>query len=75
MPKISYTGPFDAVEVPALGRDVKNGETVDAPAAVAGRAPTVTKDESGNDVVDLGDGLLAQSDNWQPAPPARRKES
>lgn len=34
MPPITYTGPFDAVEVDGLGV-VENGVTVDAPAELA----------------------------------------
>lgn len=73
--KFTYIGPFDEVEVPALGRNVKQGETVDAPAAIAGRAPSTIQDDDGNDVTDLGEGLLAQPDNWQPVKAATKKES
>lgn len=31
MPRITYTGPFTEVDVPALGCRVAQGETVDAP--------------------------------------------
>jgi hypothetical protein len=39
--KITYVGPFDAVEVPVGGRfvTVKNGEPIDLPVALAGRPP------------------------------------
>lgn len=75
--KLTYTGPFDEVEVPALGRNVKHGETVDVPAAIAGRAPSATTDDDGNETADPGEGLLAQATNWQPARAAssRKQES
>jgi hypothetical protein len=35
---IRYVGPYDAVEIDGVPGSVKRGETVDVPAAVAGKA-------------------------------------
>lgn len=64
--QVTYTGPYDEVEIPALGVVVKRGETVDVPDADAGRPASVIQDDDGNDVLDPGEGLLAQAGNWLP---------
>ena len=51
-------------EVPDVG-DVAPGETLEVPAAVAGRPPAGTP---GEDDFDPGAGLLAQVDVWETAP-------
>lgn len=65
MPALKYVGPHDEVEIPSLGVVVKRGDTVDVSAEAAGRAP---------DGDDLGEGLLAQPDNWQPVAPAKKSK-
>lgn len=67
MPTLVYTGPHDSVDVPVpdpiTGERVivcVRGEPVEIPQGLAGRPPK--GDEP-------GDGLLAQVDAWQPAPP------
>lgn len=57
---VRYVGPHDVVSLPVLGVDVPRGEVIKVTPAVAGRAP-------GGDDDDLGEGLLAQPDNWVPA--------
>lgn len=37
--KITYIGPFDAVEVDVIGAIVQHGESIDVPDDIAGRAP------------------------------------
>lgn len=72
MTEVRYVGPHDAIEltfVDDTGRtmvvdDVAYGDTVEVPAAVAGRAAAGVLGEDG---FDPGEGLLAQSDNWVPA--------
>lgn len=44
MPKIKYVGPFDAVEVPALGRDVKRGEPIEVEDAEIAKSLLEQKD-------------------------------
>lgn len=70
--RIQYVGPFDSVEVPGIPEPVARGGVVDVDDKLAGRAPS-TAAEDGNKVVDQGEGLLAQVDNWQPAPKQRRR--
>jgi hypothetical protein len=70
MKPIRYVGPFEEVEVDGLG-SVKRGEVVQAPPDLAGRAPSGSPDDEG---YDPGVGLLAQTDNWQSAKPAAKKE-
>lgn len=72
MTLVRYVGPFDEVTItcidPTTGGPaealVAQGDTVDAPDWLAGRAP------AGDDP---GFGLLAQPGNWQPATPAKNK--
>lgn len=35
MPKVTYIGPFDEVDLPAIGQAVKRGQAVEVPAATA----------------------------------------
>lgn len=65
MPKFKYVGPLDEVDV--LVR-VKRGEVVDVPASAAGRAPSEERDPDTDELIsrDLGSGLLAQPELWQP---------
>lgn len=67
--KLQYVGPFDEVEVPALGIAVKRDEAIDVDDAIAGRAPKgePTLDGKPNPDHDPGEGLLAQIANWRPA--------
>lgn len=71
--RIQYVGPFDSVEVPGIPEPVARGGVVDVDDKLAGRAPSAAVDDDGNEVVDQGEGLLAQVDNWQPAPKQRRR--
>jgi len=71
--RLMYVGPHDEVE--CLGRIVKNGDTAEFTAAEAGRAPSSSTDADGNEVHDLGVGLLAQTSNWQPVKAAAIKKS
>lgn len=67
---VTYTGPFDKVEIPYLGAAIEceRGGTVEVPAGVAGRPPELGVDDDGNEiVVDPGEGILAQVDIWKPA--------
>ncbi|HEY6013471.1 MAG TPA: hypothetical protein VIU37_05680 [Candidatus Limnocylindrales bacterium] len=64
MPTLLYKGPIDEVFLVGVGV-LKNGDTFDVPDAVAGRAPAAATDEA---PADLGEGLLAQSDNYELAP-------
>lgn len=65
MPTLKNTNPLGAVDLPLIGRTLDAGEEFDVTAAQAGRAPSVSKDEDGNEVVDLGEGLLAQVGNYE----------
>lgn len=65
--KVTYVGSFDAVEIEhPVGAmlAVKQGETVELPARIAGTPP---------DGDEPGTGLLAQADNWRPAQAAKPK--
>lgn len=65
MPKFKYVGPVDEVEI--LVR-VKRGEVIDVPASVAGRPYSEERDPDTDEVTsrDLGEGLLAQPELWEP---------
>lgn len=81
--KFKYVGPLDEVSVDAIGVTVKKGGVVDVPEWVAGRAPVEHTNEDGTPKIlpngkpsrDLGEGLLAQPDVWQPVATAKKKES
>lgn len=72
MTLLRYVGPFDEVTItafdPATGGPLelpaRRDETIDVPDWLAGRPPAGE---------DLGAGLLAQPDNWRPAPAAKNK--
>lgn len=70
--ELKYVGPSEEVNVPSLGVNVKQGETIEVSAAVAGRAYSEKRGKDGETVVDLGEGLLAQHDNWQPVKEAKK---
>lgn len=71
---VRYVGPHDSVDVVLAGDlghwwTVAQGETVEVPAAAAGRPPTPASGEPGTDgyvPADPGAGLLAQTTNWEP---------
>lgn len=66
--KLTYTGPYDEVEIPSLGLTCKRGESIDVSPEVAGEEPfTTTDEESGLEVENLGHGLLAQVGIWTKA--------
>lgn len=62
---VRYTGPFDEVVVEQDGVDrvFVRGAEERVPADLAGRAPVPAASEDETD--DPGEGLLAQTDNWQ----------
>lgn len=61
--KVTYVGPFPEVELYDTGDWVNQGETIDVRDSLAGRPPS---GEPGTDDYDPGEGLLAQTANWQP---------
>lgn len=73
--KLKNTNPLGAVDLPLIGRTLEAGEVFDVPDAVAGRAPSTSQDEDGNDVLDPGEGLLAQVGNYEPATKTEAKKA
>jgi hypothetical protein len=66
MSKLTYIGPHDEVEIADVGV-VRRGQSIDVPDDLAGRPPVQLDDGDDGDEIDLGEGLLAQPDNWIPA--------
>ncbi len=63
---VVYVGPsLDGVEIDGLEVVAEPGVPVDVPDDVAGRVP---HGHRADEDYDPGEGLLAQSSNWQPAP-------
>lgn len=65
---VTYIGTHDAVEIPDLGVIVVRGHAFEVEGDVAGRAPALEGDEP-----DLGEGLLAQHENFREATKAEIK--
>jgi hypothetical protein len=55
------------MHLPVLGVDVEAGAVFDCPDDLAGRPPSVSLDDDGQEVTDLGEGLLAQVGNYEVA--------
>jgi hypothetical protein len=63
MAKVTYLGPHDVIEIPALNwQSVQRNHSIDVPDELAGREPS---GEPGDDGYDPGEGLLAQSESWR----------
>jgi hypothetical protein len=59
-----------ALDLPLVGRELEAGEIFEIDDALAGRPPeTVVDEETGEESIDLGEGLLAQVGNFEQAPP------
>jgi len=66
MPTLRNINPLGDVNVAhPVAQFVPAGATFDVPDDIAGRAPSTSKDKDGNDVVDPGEGLLAQVGNYE----------
>lgn len=64
MPTLKNINPLGAVELPLIGRVLEAGEEFEVTAAQAGRPPSTTADDDGNEIHDPGEGLLAQVGNY-----------
>ncbi|MFQ6170368.1 hypothetical protein ACK8HX_02075 [Oryzobacter sp. R7] len=66
--KLRNINPLGAVDLPLVGRVLEPGEVFEVDDTLAGRAPSTSVDEdSGEEVHDLGSGLLAQVGNFEQA--------
>lgn len=71
---VRYIGPHDSVDVVIAGEPgrwwaVERGATVEVPTGVAGRGPRPAHGvpaDADYEPADPGEGLLAQTDNWEP---------
>ena len=63
--KLRNVSPLGHLDLPLIGRVLDPGEVFDVDDALAGRAPSTTVDDDGNEVTDLGEGLLAQVGNFE----------
>ena len=70
--QLKNTNPLGAIHLPLIGRDLEAGEVFEVSDEQAGRAPSTTKDQDGNDVVDPGEGLLAQVGNYEAVKAAKK---
>lgn len=61
--------PLGDIDLPLIGRQgdacLKPGEEFDVDAEIAGVGPSTTVDDDGNEITDLGQGLLSQVGNFE----------
>ena len=76
---LKNVSPLGDLDLPLIGRQgdacLKAGEEFEIDEALAGRAPGVVVDDEGNEVADLGVGLLAQVGNFELVTKAAGKTS
>lgn len=64
--KLRNISPLGELDLPLIGQVLAPGEVFDVDEALAGRAPSITVDTgTGEEVLDLGEGLLAQVGNFE----------